>query len=119
MMALEDKHMESALYIAVVPVIINVFVFLMFSRISRLEIPCLHYIIGTQKRELLHKRLMEADVAISSHSLREFAEDETPLDPNFSFVEAIKVGVVYALFLNFILYIIAVILLRDLRASFI
>merc|ERR1712150_410758 len=37
-MEVDDQELESAIYIALIPIIINIFVFLMFSRISRLEI---------------------------------------------------------------------------------
>jgi len=40
-MEIEDKHLETWLYVAIMPMILNVFMFLMFSNISRLKIPCL------------------------------------------------------------------------------
>jgi len=40
-MTIEDKHLETWLYVAIMPMILNVFMFLMFSNISRLRIPCL------------------------------------------------------------------------------
>merc|ERR1719204_1096545 len=40
-MTIEDKHLETWLYVAIMPMILNIFMFLMFSNISRLRIPCL------------------------------------------------------------------------------
>merc|ERR1719273_1100243 len=108
-MTLEDKELESALYIALIPIVINIFVFLMFSRISRLEIPCLHRIIGAQKREILESNLPQQLIG-------EFV-DETPLDPEFDVPEAVKVGVFYGIMLNTFLYFIAIALIRDREAS--
>merc|ERR1740124_635241 len=41
-MSLQDKHTEAIVYLALMLIVLNIFIFLMFSRISRLKIPCLN-----------------------------------------------------------------------------
>merc|ERR550525_93487 len=40
-MVIKDPHLEGIVYVCIIPIIMNAFMFFMFSRISRLDLPCL------------------------------------------------------------------------------
>lgn len=85
-MKLSDTKLEAILYIAVGPIVLNVFMFLMYSRIGRLNLPCLH---------------------INNANAINY----------FDLSEAMSVGINAMLAVNITLYVIALVVLRTLRAA--
>lgn len=79
---LPNQDLESIIYIAVLPIVVSIFMFLCFSRIHRMRIPCID----------------------SEHDL-------TERNAVFNFTEVFKIGVLSTLMINVSLWIIALLLL--------
>jgi len=76
LMELKNSHMEAIYYVCLIPIAMNAFMFFMFSRISRLQIPC----ISVQAR------------SASSDKRR------------FDVAEGLRVGVIFCLIMNSVLW---------------
>jgi len=78
-----NPHLEAVLYVCLIPIVMNVFMFFMFSRISRLHLPC---------------------ITVKSRS-----DDD---NRQYDVKEAIKVGIVFCLMVNIVIWLIAVVTFR-------
>lgn len=69
-----EPHLESLLYVCIIPIVMNAFMFFMFSRIARLNLPC---------------------ITVKQRS----AEGQS-----FDMQEAMKVGIVFLMMVNTVIY---------------
>jgi len=124
MMGTGNSELDAWLYIAAIPIVMNAFMFFMFSRISRLKLPC----FAPKYAEKIDKARVKNERRISRNSSKqkEGVPLSQPLDPlqiqhsspdlelstsslkaPFDQSEALKVGVVFMLIINSVLLVIA------------
>eukprot|EP00483_Globobulimina_turgida_P008839 UN08857 len=72
LMATDNSTLDAWLYIAIVPIIMNAFMFLMFSRISRLKLPC----FAPKYNQRLEK---ERDIIASGHHYSDAVDALNPM----------------------------------------
>eukprot|EP01083_Nonionella_stella_P153390 492819_1 len=102
-MSTGDPTLDAWLYIAIVPIIMNAFMFFMFSRISRLKLPCFRpKYTDTIEKERVR---LESKHAIHSAPMLEMSDEE--MNAKFDKKEAFKVGIVFMLMINVSLLVIA------------
>merc|ERR1712228_395539 len=100
LMSTGDSQLDAWLYVAIVPIILNAFMFFMFSRISRLKLPC----FATKYAAKIEKERENAE--LNELPLRENISTDA-LNRKFDKKEAFKVGVAFMLIINMTLLIIA------------
>lgn len=86
LMELHNAHLEAIYYVCLIPIAMNAFMFFMFSRISRLQLPCLN--VKARTRSNSNKR-------------------------RFDLNEGLKVGVVFCFMMNTILWLACSIAFRN------
>jgi len=77
LMELHNAHVEAIYYVCLIPIAMNAFMFFMFSRISRLQLPCLN--VKARKKSNSDKRRFDVN-------------------------EGLKVGVIFCLMMNSLLW---------------
>jgi len=120
-MSTNDATLDAWLYMAIVPIIMNAFMFFMFSRISRLKLPCFAPKYGRkleQRRQKHEANLLllqgsanldnnnnECDVSNTplTQSGRGLSECATTFDKR----EAVRIGIFFMFMINTVLLVIA------------
>jgi len=112
LMSTGDAKWDAWLYIAVIPIIMNAFMFFMFSRISRLKLPC----FAPKYTQKIDRMRREHEISLSSSKVRNANADldeslnasaHGAVSVSFNKAEAFKVGVVFMLMVNLSLLVIA------------
>jgi len=85
-MELSDSHLEAIYYVCLIPIAMNAFMFFMFSRISRLQLPC---------------------IRVKSHSRASIGSK------SFDINEGLKVGVIFCILMNTVLWLACSLAFRD------
>eukprot|EP01084_Bolivina_argentea_P032799 60714_1 len=112
-MSTNNNILDAWLYIAIVPIIMNAFMFFMFSRISRLKLPC--FPPKYSERIEKEREIIESSLQNNGHNENLLLNNVNNVnDANASFIdlkfdkrEAFKLGVVFMLMINMTLLIIA------------
>eukprot|EP00484_Ammonia_sp_Unknown_P029103 CAMPEP_0197049460 /NCGR_PEP_ID=MMETSP1384-20130603/24591_1 /TAXON_ID=29189 /ORGANISM="Ammonia sp." /LENGTH=333 /DNA_ID=CAMNT_0042481737 /DNA_START=470 /DNA_END=1472 /DNA_ORIENTATION=+ len=108
-MSTGDPSLDAWLYIAIVPIIMNAFMFFMFSRISRLKLPCFapKYSEKLEKGRERHEASLLQQQHGASEAILLSSPNSSSSVSRFDKREAFKVGIVFMLLINMTLLIIA------------
>eukprot|EP00485_Elphidium_margaritaceum_P015966 CAMPEP_0202727414 /NCGR_PEP_ID=MMETSP1385-20130828/185109_1 /ASSEMBLY_ACC=CAM_ASM_000861 /TAXON_ID=933848 /ORGANISM="Elphidium margaritaceum" /LENGTH=378 /DNA_ID=CAMNT_0049393653 /DNA_START=292 /DNA_END=1428 /DNA_ORIENTATION=- len=120
-MSTNDATLDAWLYMAIVPIIMNAFMFFMFSRISRLKLPCFAPKYGRKLEQRRQKHeanllLLQGSANLDNNN-NECDVSNTPLTQSgrglsecaitFDKREAVRIGIFFMFMINTVLLVIA------------